>query len=275
MVFKQRTALLSILLVLHLLFAPGLAPAQIPQTGQTSQTALEQAVGAAVARALRDTASMGVNIVELDTGETVLPSRPDELRVIASNSKLFTTAAALDALGAGLLLRDPAADAGDGWRAGCSRATWGWWASGDPQISGREYGGDPYGAFRPWAAALRAQGSPAGHRATSTSPTACSRRCASIPEWPRDQLTELVRGAGRLPSLSATTASWCGCTPGSGGRAGAWWRRCRRCRSSAWTTAATDQRQAPGHPPLRRAARRPADASRARSTPIPGPSRPG
>src|SRR5690242_10234660 len=98
MVSKQRIASLSILLILHLLFAPGLA---LPQAVQAPETAVERAVGAEVARTLRDTASLGVHIVDLDTGETVYAYNPDAPRVIASNSKLFTTAAALDALGPG------------------------------------------------------------------------------------------------------------------------------------------------------------------------------
>ena len=60
-----------------------------------------QALAAEVARTAAASGALGVNIVELDTGETVFSHHPDEPRVIASNSKLFTTAAALDALGPG------------------------------------------------------------------------------------------------------------------------------------------------------------------------------
>ena len=184
MVFKQRTALLSILLVLPLLFAPA-APAQAPQP---TQTALERAVGAAVARALQDTASLGVHIVELDTGETVYAYSPDEKRVVASNNKLFTTAAALDALGPGyffetrLLMRGSVAGE-------TLQGDLGVVGSGDPQISGREFGGDPYGAFRPWAAALRERGV---RRVTGDLYLAHGlfEPLRVHPDWPRDQLTE-------------------------------------------------------------------------------------
>ncbi|HEV2856552.1 MAG TPA: D-alanyl-D-alanine carboxypeptidase/D-alanyl-D-alanine-endopeptidase [Thermoanaerobaculia bacterium] len=182
MVFKKRIASLSILLLLHLLFAPGLAPAQTPET------ALERAVGAEVARALRDTASMGVHIVELDTGETVYGYSPDEPRVIASNSKLFTTAAALDALGPGyffetrLLMRGSVT-------GGTLQGDLGVVGSGDPQISGREFGGDPFGAFRPWAAAMRERGI---RRVTGDLYLAHGlfEPLRVHPDWPRDQLTE-------------------------------------------------------------------------------------
>lgn len=181
MPLKSRTTFLSILLVLPFIFAPLLAPAQ-------PETALSRAVGVEVARALRDTAAMGVHIVELDTGETVYAYSPDERRVIASNSKLFTTAAALDALGPGyffetrLLLRGSVT-------AGTLQGDLGVVGAGDPQISGREFGGDAYGAFRPWAAALRERGV---QRITGDLYLAHGlfESLQIHPDWPRDQLAE-------------------------------------------------------------------------------------
>ncbi|HEV8579797.1 MAG TPA: D-alanyl-D-alanine carboxypeptidase/D-alanyl-D-alanine-endopeptidase [Thermoanaerobaculia bacterium] len=171
----------SVLLFLSLLLViqPGLAAPETP---------LELAVGAEVSRALRDTATMGVHIVELDTGETVYALNPDEPRVIASNTKLFTTAAALDALGPGyffetrLLMRGAAA-------GGVLRGDLGVVGAGDPQISGREFGGDAYGPFRPWAAALRERGI---QRVTGDLYLAHGRfePLRIHPDWPRDQLTE-------------------------------------------------------------------------------------
>src|SRR6185295_4425663 len=94
MVIRKRAASLSFSLLVFFSLLVG--------SGFTQpESALQQAVGAEVARALRDTAAMGVHVVELDTGETVYAYNPDEPRVIASNSKLFTTAAALDTLGPG------------------------------------------------------------------------------------------------------------------------------------------------------------------------------
>lgn len=180
MVSQKRIASLSILLLtLHLLFAPGLVSAE---------TAVERAVGAEVAQALRDTASLGVHIVDLDTGETVYAYNPDQPRVIASNSKLFTTAAALDALGPGyffetrLLMRGSVT--GDTLQGDLGVV-----GSGDPQISGREFGGDPYGAFRPWAAAMRERGI---RRVTGDLYLAHGlfESMRVHPDWPRDQLTE-------------------------------------------------------------------------------------
>lgn len=179
MVSKQRIASLSILLTFHLLFASGLA---------TAETAVERAVGAEVARALRDTGALGVHIVDLDTGETVYAYNPDQPRVIASNSKLFTTAAALDALGPGyffetrLLMRGSVT-------GGTLQGDLGVVGSGDPQISGREFGGDAFGAFRPWAAAMREKGI---RRVTGDLYLAHGlfEPLRIHPDWPRDQLTE-------------------------------------------------------------------------------------
>jgi D-alanyl-D-alanine carboxypeptidase len=81
-------------------------PAPMPAMPEAPEAAvlggppqLGKAVNAEVGRALRVTAALGVNIVDLATGESVYSYNADEQRVIASNSKLFTTAAALDALG--------------------------------------------------------------------------------------------------------------------------------------------------------------------------------
>jgi D-alanyl-D-alanine carboxypeptidase/D-alanyl-D-alanine-endopeptidase (penicillin-binding protein 4) len=145
-------------------------------------------VQAEVARAQRQSAAVGVSIVQLDTGEAVFSYHPQQPRVIASNSKLFTTSTALDTLGPGFvfetrfLMRGAVTD-------GVLHGDLGVVGAGDPQISGREYEGDPFAAFRPWAAALRDKG---------------VRRIAGDlylahglfeamqihPDWPRDQLAE-------------------------------------------------------------------------------------
>ena len=177
---SRLVSLFSLSLALSLLV---LAPAS-----SLAQTALERAVSAEVARAQQTAGSVGVSIVELDTGETVFSYNPQEPRVIASNSKLFTTAAALDALGPGylfetrFLMRGKVVD-------GVLQGDLGVVGAGDPQISGREFAGDAFAVFRPWAAALRDKG---------------VRRIAGDlyldhglfeslsvhPDWPRDQLAE-------------------------------------------------------------------------------------
>ena len=181
MVPVKRLSGLLLVSCLLLCLRPGLADA-------VGETVLEQAVGAEVARALRDTAALGVHIVELDTGETVYAYSPDEPRPIASNSKLFTTAAALDALGPGYFFETRLLTRGE-VAGGVLRGDLGVVGAGDPQISGREYGGDVYGAFRPWAAALRER----GIRRVSGDLYLADGLFEPLrihPDWPRDQLTE-------------------------------------------------------------------------------------
>ncbi|HYX22982.1 MAG TPA: D-alanyl-D-alanine carboxypeptidase/D-alanyl-D-alanine-endopeptidase [Thermoanaerobaculia bacterium] len=178
MQLSKRLPALSLGLTLLLLAA---APA-------LAQPALDQALGAEVARAQREAGAVGVSVVELATGAAVFSYNPAESRVIASNSKLFTTATALDALGAGyqfetrLLMRGAVTD-------GVLKGDLGVVGAGDPQISGREYDGDPFGAFRPWAAALREKGV---RRITGDLYLADGlfEPLRIHPDWPRDQLAE-------------------------------------------------------------------------------------
>jgi D-alanyl-D-alanine carboxypeptidase/D-alanyl-D-alanine-endopeptidase (penicillin-binding protein 4) len=178
---RSKIAVLP-LLVLAVLLGP--AP---PRVETAALTDLQRALEAQVASTLRVTAALGVHIVDLDTGETVYAYNPDEPRVIASNTKLFTTAAILDALGPGytfdtrFVMHGPV-------EAGVLHGPLGVVGSGDPQISGRDYGGDSFAAFRVWAQALRERG--------------VEKVVGDVyldhglyepprihPDWPRDQLT--------------------------------------------------------------------------------------
>ena len=162
-------------------------PAAVPASTAAGPSFLERALDAELGRALRVTASLGVHIVELDSGETVYGYNPDEPRVIASNTKLFTTAAALDALGPGyffetrFLLRGRV-------RGDVLDGDLGVVGGGDPHISGRDYAGDSYAAFRPWAQELRARGI---RRVQGDIYLADGWFKGPLihPDWPRDQLT--------------------------------------------------------------------------------------
>lgn len=173
----------SLTLLLLLLLGQGGAPAQ-----QIQQTAIERAVGAQVAQALKSTAALGVHIVEIDSGETVYAYSADEPRVIASNTKLFTTAAALDALGPGYFFETRLLLRGN-LKEGVLQGDLGVVGAGDPQISGRNYDGDAYGAFRPWARELRERGV---RRITGDLYLAHGlfEEPWVHPDWPRDQLTQ-------------------------------------------------------------------------------------
>ena len=192
-----RRKFLSLITLTTLLLSAGPVPLAIPQsvppTGPLQApeivpaTGLQVALQAAVGQAQRAASEIGVHIVELDTGETVYGFNPDQQRVIASNTKLLTTAAALDAFGPGYFFETRFVLRGQ-VRNGVLEGDLGVVGGGDPHISGRDFGGDPYGAFRPWARALQERGI---YRVTGgiylahglfTSPNI-------HPDWPRDQLT--------------------------------------------------------------------------------------
>ncbi len=173
--------------VLTLAFLAVLLGPPAPRVETAVSTTLQQALDVPVAQALRVSSALGVHIVDLASGETVYGYNADEARVIASNAKLFTTAAILDALGPGhtfdtrFLLSGAVKD-------GVLNGALGVVGSGDPQISGRDNGGDSYAAFRVWAQALRERGiaKVAGdiyldHGLFET--------LRVHPDWPRDQLT--------------------------------------------------------------------------------------
>lgn len=100
-----------------------------------------------------------VAVVVAPVGQApILSVNADAELVLASTTKLFTTAAALDRLGPGYRFRTTLQRDGeilpDGTLAGRLVVRGG----GDPAISGRLYEDDPWAVFRPWAAALAAHG---------------------------------------------------------------------------------------------------------------------
>lgn len=100
---------------------------------------------------------MGVHILELESGRTVFNHHGHRLRILASNTKLFTTAAALDSFGPGYFLETRLLARGR-VEAGVLKGDLAVLGGGDPNISGRHHYGDPYGVFRGWASVLLSKG---------------------------------------------------------------------------------------------------------------------
>ncbi len=129
---------------------------------------------------------IGVVVMELQSGEIVYSYNPDTRRIIASNTKLLTTSAALDLLGPGFSFETEILVRGevDGGVLQGDLAVIG---GGDPTISGRDYYGDSFGAFREWAARLRALGIErvAGRLILDHGLFDDER---VHPDWPKDQL---------------------------------------------------------------------------------------
>jgi D-alanyl-D-alanine carboxypeptidase/D-alanyl-D-alanine-endopeptidase (penicillin-binding protein 4) len=161
-----------------------LAAASSPGEGDPG---LRRAVNDQVAAARRVAPELGVSVVDAASGETAYSFNPDTPRILASNTKLFTTAAALDRLGPGFFFETAVLGRGE-VRGGTLAGDLAVVGGGDPHLSGRQYFGDSFGAFREWAAALRALG--------------IERVAGDVllvhgyfddervhPDWPRDQLT--------------------------------------------------------------------------------------
>ena len=147
MAFWQRLVCIS--LVVSTLAAPA-AEAR-------SLTGLKQAVNQEV-RTARDVASeLGVHIVEVDTGDDIYSYNADTARVLASNTKLLTSAAALDRLGPSYFFETPLFLRGT-MQGHLLDGDLGVIGGGDPNISGRHYNGDSFAVFRQWAERLKAAG---------------------------------------------------------------------------------------------------------------------
>ncbi len=169
-------------------FARSAGSVRKPQRSAAAQPAasLPEALSQQVAISRRGIPSLAVAVAEVATGQEVFGYQADQPRILASNTKLLTTAAAVDLLGDGFEFRTPLLASGtisDGVLAGDLAVV----GSGDPNISGRLYDGDSYAVFRTWAQALRARGI---SRVTGDlylvnglfEPTHIH------PDWPRDQL---------------------------------------------------------------------------------------
>ncbi len=136
---------------------PAPSPAAPAPTLPDAATPLGQTLVPQVQAALAVSSALGVHVVDLESGQTVYGYAPDEPRVIASNTKLLTTAATLDALGPAYFFETRLLSRGtlrDGTLAGDLGVVGG----GDPNISGRAWDGDAFAVFRGWGKELAARG---------------------------------------------------------------------------------------------------------------------
>jgi len=112
----------------------------------------------------------------------------DRQRILASNTKLLTTAAALAELTPDYRFETKFLDRGEIGSDGVLRGDVAIVGAGDPNLSGRFHDGDSLAPFRPWARALRARGvrSIAGEMVLVNG---IFEEPRVHPDWPRDQLT--------------------------------------------------------------------------------------
>jgi len=163
----KGNATLAVLLVLALLAPAGAAsrrsshrraaPPAPALVLPEATTPLAVALSPEVQAAARVSSALGVHVVDLASGQTVYAYQPDEPRIIASNTKLLTTAATLHALGPGYFFETRFLSRG-AVRDGILEGDLGVVGGGDPTISGRAWDGDAFAVFRGWARELAARG---------------------------------------------------------------------------------------------------------------------
>lgn len=105
-----------------------------------------------------DRSEFAVAVARVGEPKPFFAHNVDRPLILASTTKLFTSAAALDRLGAGYRFRTRLYLGGDVQPDGTLAGPLVIVGGGDPGITGRLYENDPYAVFRPWAEALKAKG---------------------------------------------------------------------------------------------------------------------
>ncbi len=169
------------------LFGPvaGLLLLALPADGQSAP--FRANVNAQVAAARKVAGEMGVHVLDLRSGDTVYSFNPETRRILASNTKLITSATALDRLGPGYFFETEVLVRGQ-IAGGVLDGDLAIVGGGDPNLSGRQYQGDSFGAFRRWAAALKKVGAGRIDGDLMLVHGLFDQQYVH-PDWPRDQLT--------------------------------------------------------------------------------------
>jgi len=162
--------------------------AAAPGAGPANAAALSSELRASLVQARAVSPQLSVHVVSLPDGEPIFAYAADKLRIVASNAKLVTTAAALDRLGPGYFFETGLFLEGKivGHRLVGNLAVQG---GGDPNISGRFFEGDPLAVFRKWAKQLRSL----GIEEITGDLYLVHGLFDSVhvhPDWPRDQLAK-------------------------------------------------------------------------------------
>jgi D-alanyl-D-alanine carboxypeptidase/D-alanyl-D-alanine-endopeptidase (penicillin-binding protein 4) len=116
---------------------------------RAQEASLPEAIDALVEGFKVRDARVGVAVHSTRAGRPVYERAADEPLRLASNTKLFTTAAALALLGSEFRFRTSLGLAGEDLHV---------FGGGDPNLSGRFHDGDPLAVFRLWAGRLREAG---------------------------------------------------------------------------------------------------------------------
>jgi D-alanyl-D-alanine carboxypeptidase/D-alanyl-D-alanine-endopeptidase (penicillin-binding protein 4) len=158
-----------------------------PAAALDRQSALAQALAREVEGAKKAARALGVHVVDLADRKEVYAFEADHPRILASNTKLLTTAAALAELGPDFEFETRVLVRGDKVES-TLEGDLAIVGSGDPNLSGRFHEGDAYAVFRPWARALRERGITKVN-GDLVLVNGIFEEPRIHPDWPRDQLT--------------------------------------------------------------------------------------
>src|ERR1051326_7844980 len=107
---RNRLSRISLALILLLCFPPVLGGSDSAKNVADKEAAprkdLSKEINAILAQPPLDRAHWGIDVVELASGKTIFSLNPEQLFLPASNTKLFTTAAALAIAGPDYRFRD-------------------------------------------------------------------------------------------------------------------------------------------------------------------------
>lgn len=131
-------------------FAAALAAAlPLPVLADADDAALRQRLNEHLKTASQADVSLGIVVIDVDSGDILFQHKPAAPLVPASNMKLATTAAALLELGPDFKFRTVIGTLDDDLVI---------FGGGDPNLSGRFYHDDPAAPFRQWATVLKNRG---------------------------------------------------------------------------------------------------------------------
>lgn len=173
----------TLLLFVALIFSARVFSAQ---TATAPLAELKRAVNSQVRAAKQHARQVGVHVVAVDDGREIYAYRADLEHILASNTKLFTSAAALDHFGPGYFFETHVKVRGE-TVGGVLRGDLGVIGGGDPNISGRHHDGESFAVFEQWARALRDLGIRRISGELILAAGLFDRQYVH-PDWPKDQL---------------------------------------------------------------------------------------
>lgn len=153
-----------------------------------ADTPLEEAAAQLRAKHQLGSAKVGLCVLDLSNGKPVLDVGGDQPLAPASNMKLVTSAAAVERLGADFEFRTVLYRRGQVDGSGTLHGDLAVIGAGDPNVSGRYFGGDPTAIFKQWADNALAAGIKKVEGDLLLDDTLFDRELTA-PEWPQDQLT--------------------------------------------------------------------------------------